>query len=142
MRHFGGDVAKIRRTGRSGGTRSPRLTHFSVPIIKISMVAQRARGLALSNRTGLINLGTIVEPENRARRRSHLTDICVLAASRSRAHIPSYRSTDGSGRPGAAIWKACLGTFWMLGQVIIARSRSGSFGDVERQCHVAINSQI
>jgi hypothetical protein len=49
----------------------------------------------------------------------------------------------GSGRPGAAIWKACPGTRYdAFRQESIAWSLSGFPGDFERLCHAAINFQI
>jgi ATP-dependent Clp protease adaptor protein ClpS len=45
-----------------------------------------------------------------------LADICALAASRRRTHIPATDPVDGSGRPGAAIWKVCLGAMAATGE--------------------------
>jgi ATP-dependent Clp protease adaptor protein ClpS len=50
------------------------------------------------------------------RRKQHLTGICALAASRRRTHIPAIDPVDGSGRPGAAIWKVCLGAMAPTGE--------------------------
>jgi hypothetical protein len=97
--------------------------------------------VALSNAAELINLGRIADYGGRARRKLHLADICALAASRWRTHIPAIDPVDGSGRPGAAIWKKVSGCDGSNGRTSPGRNPV-SHGDFERLCHVAINTQI
>jgi hypothetical protein len=80
--------------------------------------------VTLSNPSGLINLAG---SPGRAPGlpQAAFDSICALAASRRRTHIPVIDSTDESGRPGAAIWKASLGTLRWLRQENITWPPSG-----------------